>query len=287
MRIAFYLSLLLLLTACREKSADQKGYFLEMNLAKGDRFLMTLQMEQDLESEMNGEPAFVEQFFNFDILTEIDSTQEGNHFTTLNRYQRIQMQQQISMETDTIMYYLDTDEPESAYLPSSSLLNYYLKLIELPYKSVIDRMGNVISTDLHEVNVAAGGKQYSSPYQHLFTYGVIYPGFRLEEKDTWEKEVSYRDSTVSIEGMLNYTLEVCDGEKALINMTGRFKSTGKGLDAASKMELEQSGQIWVYMDSGWIKDAEITQTIRYTQPESNTDERVVSSRIFLKGTPLK
>jgi hypothetical protein len=137
------------------------------------------------------------------------------------------------------------------------------------------------------VNLAAGGKQYSSPYQHLFTYGVIYPGFRLQEKDTWEKEVSYRDSTVSIEGMLHYTLEACDGEKALISMKGKFKSTGKGLNAATKMVLEQSGQIWIYMDSGWIKDAEITQTIRYNQPESTLNEQIVSSRIFLKGTPLK
>lgn len=287
MKKTVYLLFLFVLTACREKSADPEGYYLEMNLVRGDRFLMTLQMEQDLESELNGEPAFVEQFFNFDILTEIDSTQDGNHFTTLNRYQRIQMQQQISRETDTTMYYLDTDEPQTAYLPTSALLNYYLKLIELPYKSVIDRMGNVISTDLHQVNVAAGGKQYSSPYQHLFTYGVIYPGFRLEEKDSWEKEVSYRDSTVSIEGMLNYTLEACDGEKALVSMKGRFKSTGKGLNAASKMVLEQSGQIWIYMDSGWIKDAEITQTIRYNQPESTLNEQIISSRIFLKGTPLK
>lgn len=272
-----------LLVSCRNESEQEDVCFPELNMGAGDRFSMKMEIEQDLESESNGAPVFIEQYFTFDILSEVDSiSADAKTFVLSNRYQRISMHQQITGETDTTVYFLDTDDPEYAEVPSANLLNYYNQLLQLPYTSVLDRQGNLLRTNLHEVNVAAGGKEYSSPYQHLFSYGVVFPGYQLKLHDIWEKEISYHDSTILIDGLLTYKLESFDKERALVSMSGRFKSAGKGMSSATKMTLEQSGNIWLYLNSGWISEANIQQKIQYTTAGQGRTQNI-SGNIRLIG----
>jgi hypothetical protein len=273
----------MLLFSCRKDSDKEEVCFPELNMAKGDRFSMKMEIEQDLESESNGAPIFIEQYFTFDILSEVDSVSaDAQSYVLSNMYQRISMHQQITSETDTTVYFLDTDDPSYAEVPSARLLDYYKKLLQLPYTSLLDRQGNLQSTNLHDVNVTAGGQEYSSPYQHLFTYGVVFPGYKLKLHDIWEKEINYHDSTILIDGLLTYRLESFDKERALVSMSGKFRSAGKGMSSATKMTLEQSGEIWIYLNSGWISEANIEQKIQYTTAGQGRTQNI-SGNIRLVG----
>jgi len=282
LRILF-LFILPLISSCKEIVEKEGNIFLELQLAEGERYLLTMEMEQDLEIGSGAEQSFVEQYFRFDIESSIETSEEERVYQLSNNYRRIVMQQRIEYEEHEIINYLDTDDPSTAEISDKRLLKYYLNLLEWPYQSTMDRQGNILSSDINEVNEKAGGKEFSSPYQNLFTYGIIYPGYALDILDKWDKDINFRDSSISVTGLMNYQLEAFDDERALISVSGRIKAVQKGLQAAGKMELEQEGKIWVWIKSGWIKEADIKQKIKYIDAASPSEPRIIEGKVKIRG----
>jgi hypothetical protein len=283
----YILLLFALLLSCRDRERNSDKIFLELNLAEGERYSLQMEMEQDLDAGNDQGQAFVEQYFRFEIESFVQSAEDARSFQLSNFYRQIVMQQRIETEEDEVVIYIDTDDPENVDAGYEKLLAYYLKLLKIPYHSAMDRQGNILYSDLNEVNEQAGGKEYSSPYQQLFTYGIIYPGYEIDVLDKWEKEISIRDSLLSVTGMMSYQLEAYDEERALISLSGRIKATQKGMNVSGKMELEQLGKVWVWRHSGWIKEAEINQKIRYVSPDQPSESKYIEGKVTIRGKQLK
>jgi hypothetical protein len=271
------------ISSCKEKAVKEDHIFLELNLAEGEQYSLTMEMEQDLQADAGAEQVFVEQYFRFDIESTIETSDEARIYQLSNKYRRIVMQQRIEYEETEVINYLDTDDPSTAEISDKKLLTYYLNLLEWPYQSRMDRQGNILSSDINEINEKAGGKEFSSPYQSLFTYGIIYPGYALDLLDKWDKEINFRDSSVSVTGLMNYQLEAFDDERALISISGRIKAVQKGMQAAGKMELEQEGKIWIWIKSGWIKEADIQQKIKYIDAANPSEPRIIEGNVKIRG----
>lgn len=277
------IAFVLMFSSCKEETVKEDHIFLELNLSEGESYSLTMEMEQDLQASAGAEQAFVEQYFRFDIESEIEASEEARIYQLRNKYQRIVMQQRIEYEEAEVINYLDTEDPSTAEISDKKLLQYYLNLLEWPYQSRMDRQGNILFSDINEINEKAGGKEFSSPYQSLFTYGIIYPGYALDILDKWDKEINFRDSSISVTGLMNYQLEAFDEERALISISGRIKAVQKGMQASGKMELEQEGKIWVWIKSGWIKDADIQQKIKYIDAANPSEPRVIEGTVKIRG----
>jgi hypothetical protein len=282
LRLLLFLALPII-NSCKEKAVKEDQIFLELNLSAGEKYFLTMEMEQDLQAGSGIEQAFVEQYFRFDIESTIETSDEAHIYLLSNKYRRIVMQQRIEYEDAETINYVDTDDPSAAEISDKKLFQYYLNLLEWPYQSRMDRQGNILFSDINEVNEKAGGKEFSSPYQSLFTYGIIYPGYALDILDKWDKEINFRDSSVSVTGLMNYQLEAFDEKRALISVSGRIKAVQKGMQAAGKMELEQDGKIWVWIKSGWIKEAEIQQKIKYIDAANPSEPRIIEGSVKIRG----
>lgn len=282
MRLSLICILLLTLMACRSKAADEDLIFLELQVAPGDVFVTEMEMQQELKLSLQGRQTFVEQYFKFLLNTEIIPSEDDKTYKAENIYKRITMQQRMEQEEEEVIYYIDTQNPDAAEIPDKQLLKYYINLTQLPYFTILDRQGNILSDNISDVNTAAGGAAYASSFRQMFTYSVVYPGYALKVGDSWTKDLSFRDSTVSVTANLQYTLEAVDEEKALIGFNGQIKSVQKGMNAGGKTEMIQQGKVWVYLASGWIKEAELDQEIKMNDPEGGSKPRYIQGKVKIR-----
>lgn len=279
-----YLSLLffLILSSCKEKSTSVDEIILKFQPSKGQKYITEMQISQSMEADINGAFSLIDQNLEFKIQSDILKDSSG-FFKIENQYLKLKMSQSQSNEENEDVQSIDTDDPKEG--SSSELENYYYLLKSSKYQTMLDSRGQEISSNLDEVNKKIGGQKFSSPFQKMFQYGVFFPDYALKEKEVWYNEVSIRDSQIVITGNTRYQLETWDDELVYINILSRLKGRYVGFNNGGQMDIEKTGTIIIYRNTGWTKDAKIEQKISWL--DATTNENKLLGNIQIQSYPSK
>ncbi len=279
-----YLSLLffLILSSCKEKSTSVDEIILKFQPSKGQKYITEMQISQSMEADINGAFSLIDQNLEFKIQSDILKDSSG-FFKIENQYLKLKMSQSQSNEENEDVQSIDTDDPKEG--SSSELENYYYLLKSSKYQTMLDSRGQEISSNLDEVNKKIGGQKFSSPFQKMFQYGVFFPDYPLKEKEVWYNEVSIRDSQIVITGNTRFQLETWDDELVYINILSRLKGRYVGFNNGGQMDIEMTGTIIIYRNTGWTKDAKIEQKISWL--DATTNENKLLGNIQIQSYPSK
>jgi hypothetical protein len=279
-----YVSLLffLILSSCKEKSTSVDEIILKFQPLKGQKYITEMQISQSMEADINGAFSLIDQNLEFKIQSDILKDSSG-FFKIENQYLKLKMSQSQSNEENEDVQSIDTDDPKEG--SSSELENYYYQLKSSKYQTMLDSRGQEISSNLDEVNKKIGGQKFSSPFQKMFQYGVFFPDYPLKEKEVWYNEVSIRDSQIVITGNTRYQLETWDDELVYINILSRLKGRYVGFNNGGQMDIEKTGTIIIYRNTGWTKDAKIEQKISWL--DATTNENKLLGNIQIQSYPSK
>jgi hypothetical protein len=279
-----YVSLLffLILSSCKEKSTSVDEIILKFQPSKGQKYITEMQISQSMEADINGAFSLIDQNLEFKIQSDILKDSSG-FFKIENQYLKLKMSQSQSNEENEDVQSIDTDDPKEG--SSSELENYYYQLKSSKYQTMLDSRGQEISSNLDEVNKKIGGQKFSSPFQKMFQYGVFFPDYPLKEKEVWYNEVSIRDSQIVITGNTRYQLETWDDELVYINVLSRLKGRYVGFNNGGQMDIEKTGTIIIYRNTGWTKDAKIEQKISWL--DATTNENKLLGNIQIQSYPSK
>jgi hypothetical protein len=277
-----YVSLLffLILSSCKEKSTSVDEIILKFQPLKGQKYITEMQISQSMEADINGAFSLIDQNLEFKIQSDILKDSSG-FFKIENQYLKLKMSQSQSNEENEDVQSIDTDDPKEG--SSSELENYYYQLKSSKYQTMLDSRGQEISSNLDEVNKKIGGQKFSSPFQKMFQYGVFFPDYPLKEKEVWYNEVSIRDSQIVITGNTRYQLETWDDELVYINILSRLKGRYVGFNNGGQMDIEKTGTIIIYRNTGWTKDAKIEQKISWL--DATTNENKLLGNIQIQSYP--
>ena len=279
-----YVSLLffLILSSCKEKSTSVDEIILKFQPSKGQKYITEMQISQSMEVDINGAFSLIDQNLEFKIQSDILKDSSG-FFKIENQYLKLKMSQSQSNEENEDVQSIDTDDPKEG--SSSELENYYYLLKFSKYQTMLDSRGQEISSNLDEVNKKIGGQKFSSPFQKMFQYGVFFPDYALKEKEVWYNEISIRDSQIVITGNTRYQLETWDDELVSINILSRLKGRYVGFNNGGQMDIEKTGTIIIYRNTGWTKDAKIEQKISWL--DATTNENKLLGNIQIQSYPSK
>lgn len=279
-----YVSLLffLILSSCKEKSTSVDEIILKFQPSKGQKYITEMQISQSMEADINGAFSLIDQNLEFKIQSNILKDSSG-FFKIENQYLKLKMSQSQSNEENEEVQSIDTDDPKEG--SSSELENYYYRLKSSKYQTMLDSSGQEISSNLDEVNKKIGGQKFSSPFQKMFQYGVFFPDYALKEKEVWYNEISIRDSQIVITGNTRYQLETWDDELVYINVLSRLKGRYVGFNNGGQMDIEKTGTIIIYRNTGWTKDAKIEQKISWL--DATTNENKLLGNIQIQSYPSK
>jgi hypothetical protein len=279
-----YVSLLffLILSSCKEKSTSVDEIILKFQPSKGQKYITEMQISQSMEADINGAFSLIDQNLEFKIQSDILKDSSG-FFKIENQYLKLKMSQSQSNEENEDVQSIDTDDPKEG--SSSELENYYYLLKFSKYQTMLDSRGQEISSNLDEVNKKIGGQKFSSPFQKMFQYGVFFPDYALKEKEVWYNEISIRDSQIVITGNTRYQLETWDDELVYINILSRLKGRYVGFNNGGQMDIEKTGTIIIYRNTGWTKDAKIEQKISWL--DATTNENKLLGNIQIQSYPSK
>lgn len=279
-----YVSLLffLILSSCKEKSTSVDEIILKFQPSKGQKYITEMQISQSMEADINGAFSLIDQNLEFKIQSNILKDSSG-FFKIENQYLKLKMSQSQSNEENEDVQSIDTDDPKEG--SSSELENYYYLLKSSKYQTMLDSRGQEISSNLDEVNKKIGGQKFSSPFQKMFQYGVFFPDYALKEKEVWYNEISIRDSQIVITGNTRYQLETWDDELVYINILSRLKGRYVGFNNGGQMDIEKTGTIIIYRNTGWTKDAKIEQKISWL--DATTNENKLLGNIQIQSYPSK
>jgi hypothetical protein len=272
----------LILSSCKEKSTSVDEIILKFQPSKGQKYITEMQISQSMEADINGAFSLIDQNLEFKIQSDILKDSSG-FFKIENQYLKLKMSQSQSNEENEDVQSIDTDDPKEG--SSSELENYYYLLKFSKYQTMLDSRGQEISSNLDEVNKKIGGQKFSSPFQKMFQYGVFFPDYALKEKEVWYNEISIRDSQIVITGNTRYQLETWDDELVYINILSRLKGRYVGFNNGGQMDIEKTGTIIIYRNTGWTKDAKIEQKISWL--DATTNENKLLGNIQIQSYPSK
>lgn len=272
----------LLVSSCKENSISKDEIILKFHPSKGQEFITEMQINQSMEADINGTFSLIDQNLEFKIQSNIIQDSAG-FFKIENQYLSLKMSQSQSNDENEDVQSIDTDETKEE--SSNELENYYYLLKSTTYQTILDSSGQEISSNLDEINKKIGGEKFSSPFQKMFQYGVFFPDYALKEKEVWYNEVSIRDSQIVITGNTRYQLETWDDELVYINISSRLKGRYVGFNKGGQMDIEKTGTIVIYRNTGWSKEAKIEQKISWL--DANTNENKLLGNIQIQSYPSK
>lgn len=255
------------LVACKEEVKKTDEILLQLNLKEGDQFASKMTIEQSMEADVNGLFSLIDQTLEFNWTSEVIKD-SSKYYTIQHQYQKVYLSQNQSDDEKEEAMVIDTDELKTM-LPTSELEKYYDQLTKFSFLTVMNQEGQEISSTLDSLNKKIGGEQFTSPFQSMFQYGVYFPDYVLKEKDVWYKEISIKNAQIVVTGNIRYQLETWDDEVVYIQMRSQLKGRHVGFDVGGQIDVEKNGLITVYRQSGWIKEANLEQIVKWLDINSN------------------
>lgn len=235
-----------------------KDIDLSYKLDKGSRFKMEIITQQTISMEMMGQQMSIIQ--NSTLNQEILITEKNETgYTFENTYQRIQFKQNaMGMEI-----FWDSDQPETEDPIVKQIAASLQKTIGSVVTTNIDNQGLPLSTNRSEV--LKEGNNITGFESGMM---VVYAGKPVAIAESWEIELKPDPNSDFIINS-TYTLDQVKGKVAHIQFEGII--TGSQI-MGQKAEIKGSiqGKTKVDIQTGWIIDATINQTIEMSMEQDGT-----------------
>lgn len=255
------------LLSCKEERKKTNEILLQLDLKVGQKFSTQMTIEQSMEADVNGVFSLIDQSLEFNWQSEIVKDSSKNYWIQ-QQYQKIYLSQNQSDDEKEEAMVINTDELKSIGT-TTDLEKYYLQLTQHAYLTQMNERGQEISSTLDSLNHKIGGEQFTSPFQSMFQYGVFFPDYLLKEKDVWFKEISIKNEKIVVTGNIRYQLETWDDDVVYIQMRSQLKGRHVGFDLGGQIDVEKTGLITIYRNSGWIKEANIEQSVKWLDINAN------------------
>ncbi|MCO5230981.1 MAG: hypothetical protein M9958_07470 [Chitinophagales bacterium] len=264
-----------LFVACKEKTVKNDEIELKLNLDSNQVFITQMEINQSMETEVNGLMSLIDQVFEFSLSSQVIKG-SSDLYVISNTYQKLKVHQTQSEEENEDIVFIDTDEN---FPPETSLEKYYYQLKGKSYTTVLSIRGDEISSGLLELNRSLGAEQFNSPFQKIFQYGVYMPDYPLSEKDIWYKEIAFKDSAVNIFGNIKYQIETWDDDAIYLSTHSSIKGRYNQFDQGGQINVEQDGKIVLYRKSCWMKEAIIQQKINWLDDNARENNMIGEIKI--------
>ncbi|MCO5234067.1 MAG: hypothetical protein LC105_05650 [Chitinophagales bacterium] len=272
---SFFICICLIFASCKERKEHSDEIELKLKLDSNQEFITQMEINQSMESEDNGVISLIDQLFEFRLSSKV-LKDSSDLYLISNTYQQLKIHQTQSEEDNEEVVFIDTDEN---YPPETELEKYYYQLKGKSYLTTINYLGDEISSSLLELNKSIGAEKFNSPFQKIFQYGVYMPEFPLKEKDVWFKEISFKDSLVSVSGNIQYQLDTWDDQAIYLSIHSLLKGRYNQFIQGEQIKLEQEGSIVLYRKSCWMKEANIHQKIFWIDENSKESNMIGDVKI--------
>lgn len=247
--------------------------YLRLNISEGQKYSSQMTIEQSMEADVNGIFTLIDQILEFHWDTEM-LKDSADLFVLQHQYQKIYLSQSESNDSTEQTMVIDTDELDVEESYHTELEKYYFQLTQHFYQTFLDKSGQEIYSDLDSLNKKIGGEQFTSPFQSMFQYGVFFPDYVLKEKDVWYKEISIKNEKIVVSGNIRYQLQTWDDDVVYIQMKSHLKGRHVGFEIGGQIDVEKSGLFTLDIKTGWIQKADIEQSVKWLDINSNENRLI-------------
>jgi len=227
---------------------SQKSIDLKYNVQKGDQYNYSINLDQDVSFQTNGQTMALNQKMMF-VTTSAVTEENSDSLTMKISIDRIKMTQGIfGME---ITY--DSDDSTTLQNPMAAKIAESMSdMIDKSYIQVMDTRGNILRTDMSDLTSDDVANNLNSGTQ----FG-IYPDHPVKAGDSWETDIKpLKGSDMKVHG--KYTLMKISGHEATIQFEGTL-SANNVQDMDMKLSGTQKGQMLVNVKTGWLIESTIDQ----------------------------
>ncbi len=229
----------------------QKSVELKYNVSSGDQYQYTIDIDQDIVFEANGQQMALDQVMTMKLLMNVkEVTSDSIHLE--NQLKSVKMTQGIFGMTITY----DSEDPATTQNPMAAKVGEeFAKLIDKMFYMTMDHKGNMGNMDLSNLtdnddiaNNMNSGAQFAA-----------YPDGKISVGESWEKDI-YASDKSNMKFHAKYTLLKVSGKQATIGIDGTISgNTVENMDL--KMNGTQKGEMLIDMKTGWLIESNISQDI--------------------------
>lgn len=246
-----FLTVAFLLPAFLFTLQAQKSVELKYSVKNGDQYQYTIDLDQDIIFEANGQQMALDQLMTMKMLMNVKETTSDSIFLE-NQFKSAKMSQGIFGMTVTY----DSEEPSSAQNPMAVKIGEeFAKMIDKMFYITMDHKGNVGTMNLTNLtnnddiaNNMNSGAQFA-----------VYPEGKVSVGDSWETDIFASDNS-DMKFHAKYTLMKVSGKQATIDIDGTITpNTMEDVDL--KMSGTQKGEMVVDVKTGWLIESVINQDI--------------------------
>jgi len=225
----------------------QKKVKLSYNLQTGNSYITTIDLDQDIVFEANGQPMTLDQRIVFRTGSTIAS-QNADSTTINTTIDAVRMEQSIfGME---IIY--DSEDTSTLANPMAVEVGKAMeKVLGASIGTVIDKYGNVLHYDLGSLGENTDmGNNLSSGNSY-----IVFSNEKVAVGDTWEADITPMKNS-DMKSHSKYTLNKISKKTVVIGVVSTI--TSNTVDGEEmKMEGTISGEITVDRKSGWTLKSEM------------------------------
>jgi hypothetical protein len=229
----------------------QKSVELSYNVSSGDRYTMTMEMDQDIVFEANGQQMALEQLINFKIGSTVNEL-TADSIKIQHSLDAVSMTQGIFGMTVTY----DSEDPATLQNPMAAKVGeQFTSILGQPFFMNMDMKGNVGSVDMRNVtdnddiadNLNSGGQF------------VAYPEGKVKVGESWEKDIfASEESNMKFNAV--YTLLKVSGKQATIGMEATITANPND-DSDLNLSGTQKGEMIVDVKTGWLIESNTSQEL--------------------------
>lgn len=253
---------------------SQKSIDLKYNVQKGDQYNYSINLDQDVSFQTNGQTMALNQKMMF-VTTSTITEANKDSLTMKTSIDRIKMTQGIfGME---ITY--DSDDSTTLQNPMAAKIAESMSgMIDKSYIQVMDSRGNILRTDMSDLTSEDVANNLNSGAQ----FG-IYPDHPVKVGDSWETDITpLKGSDMKVHG--KYTLMKISGHEATIRFEGTL-SANNVQDMDMKLSGTQNGQMKVNVKTGWLIESTIDQEMKLDMEQNGQKfPATISGTIITKSS---
>jgi hypothetical protein len=226
----------------------QKAIKLEYNLKKGDRYHSTMDMNQDIDMEVQGQTMTVSNKMGFEFSYMVSKV-EADSFELKTTIDVVTMNQSV-MGMDIVYDSRDSSTFNNAMV-GTKISDEMNKLIGATITTTLSKNGNTGSVDLGALdkdnNIARNMKTSFSQ--------AVYPDHKVKIGDSWNYDVNTSGIT-NMTMHMKYTLTKITRKQAFISVEGTIDSPD---DSDSQLKGTLSGEMTVDRKTGWTTHSSFDQ----------------------------
>lgn len=245
----FLLLSLIIISGFFTATYAQKSIMLKYNLKNGDKYTSTMDMDQEIDMQVQGQSMLINQDMNFEfnyLVSDVAADSFDLHTTiTAIKMDQTVMGMEINYDSRDSSTY---NNPTVGTKISDEMNNIISK--EIVTTNSID--GNVGSIDLGEMNK---DNQVASNMKSSFSQ-ASYPRHKVKVGETWSNDIT-TSGLAEMNMHMSYTLTKATRKQAFIDVKGVVESP----DVTAKLKGTIEGQMIVDRKSGWVMHSTFNQDI--------------------------